>query len=123
LNLLKREGDERFSLIFKGKAMEMDKNSSAASLPEQKFPLKTLLIKAEVNDVGKKVGQVLVQEEAPDSLALHLSLGIAEEVFCRLVRIKDLGMGIREKESNLDRIEKVRPASEHFYHPSLLSNS
>jgi hypothetical protein len=117
LNLLKREGNERFSFILKGKTVEMDKNPSAVSLPEQKFPLKTLLIKTEVNDVWKKVGQILVQEEKPDSLALHLSLGIAEEVFRRLVRIKDLGMGIREKEGNLDRIEEVRSAFKHFYHP------
>ena len=101
--------------------MEMDKYSLPVFLPEKEFSSKTILIKAEINDVGKEVGQILYQEEQSDPLPFHLPSAIAEEIFCGLVHIEYLRMGIGQEESNLNRIEKVGPVLKHLYHGTLLS--
>jgi hypothetical protein len=75
----------------------MNKDFSPVSLPEQKFSLKPILIETEVNDIGEKVGQILLPKEHPDPLTFDLALRVTEETFCRLINIKNFGVHIGHK--------------------------
>ena len=75
--------------LFETGGNEVNENLIPVSLSEQKLSLKAVLIKAQVNNVGKKINQVLIQKEHPDPFAFHFSSAVAEEILCGLIGDKE----------------------------------
>jgi hypothetical protein len=118
---LKGKGQKYFLPFLEGSTEQMDKNSFPIFPPHQGFAIEPLFVKGEVEDVGKKIDQVLFKEENPDPLPLQILGPMSEERFYRLIGVQNFGMGIRDHKGRLNRIEKKLSIPQNINHLRLRS--